>query len=425
MPKQQRLISRLRRGATDAFIMRSLSVFFLFLMHTVLARALGPKEYGTFSYALALAGFLATIVPLGWPTAMMRFMAQYTTEKAWALLRGAFVRAHQTTFASSILVAITLWAISYWLPAATKLKTSLHFTTILLPIIAYAPLRRNAFQGLQRIKCSIVPDSIVLPILVILGAFTFTVTTASNALSIYLVASLVVLFFSSILLWRSLPVEVRQTQPKFQTYAWLRVTLPMVLGGLSQIIMNRTDVLMLGAMINMKAVGLYSAANRIAALNIFVLGAVNTIAAPMLAHSYHSGRQDQFITIFRKAILWSTLGALPLFIIMIIWPQDLLVFFGKEFIRGMPLLRVLAAGQFVNAVTGPVGFALLMTKREHQFAFSMAIIAIINIIGNFIIIPTWGALGAAWVTAGSIMILNGWQLWLSMRPNITGKRNYA
>jgi O-antigen/teichoic acid export membrane protein len=191
------------------------------------------------------------------------------------------------------------------------------------------------------------------------------------------------------------------------------IALPMMFGKISQIIMNRTDVLMLGAMSNMETVGIYSAANRFSTIITFVLGSINIIAAPMLATAYHNADTDQFRVIIRKGMLWSIWGALPLFAIIIIWPQVLLGFFGTEFVQGAVLLKVLAFGQLLNAVTGPVGFALLMAGTERQFAFTVSVVAVGNVIGNLIAIPIWGALGAAWVTAASLITLNGWQFFLS------------
>jgi O-antigen/teichoic acid export membrane protein len=198
-----------------------------------------------------------------------------------------------------------------------------------------------------------------------------------------------------------------------------------VFGGLSQVIMNRTDVVMLGAMVDMSSVGLYSAANRIATLNTFVLGAVSTIAVPMMAAAFHAGRHRQNRTILRYTMLLSTLGALPLFAIMVLRPQFLLGVFGPEFTHGGSLLQVLAFGQFVNAATGPVGFALLMTGRERVFAWTMGAAAAGNVVGNLIAIPIWGAVGAAAVTAVSVVLLNGCQLLLTFKSkaNLQPRRN--
>jgi len=46
--------------------------------------------------------------------------------------------------------------------------------------------------------------------------------------------------------------------------------------------LNRTDIVMIGAITGTEAAGFYSAAARIAELVIFGLNAVNTIAAPII-----------------------------------------------------------------------------------------------------------------------------------------------
>lgn len=398
--------SRLWRGTVEAFVLRAAGIGLLFLMHSVLGRLIGPEGYGSFSYALALAGLLSVVVPLGWPTALMRFIAQYVEHQRWGLLHGAILRAHQITFIFSGLVALALWTITYWKDFTPSMVTSLRFAAVLLPLLAFVALRRKAFQGLERVKASIIPEDIILPLLVVGGATAFAVTTASQALLVYFAAAFLVFLLGSVWLWYSLPVEGRSAPLELKTREWMAIALPMVFGGISQMIIKRTDVLMLGAMVDLETVGIYTAANRIAMLITFVLGSVNIIAAPMLAAAYHGARHEQFKTIIRKAMLWSTIGGLPLFGVMILWPQWLLSFFGPQFVQGKLLLQVLAIGQLFNAATGPVGFAMLMTGMERTFAWTTGIVSMGNVLGNLVAIPIWGALGAAMVAAISIAVLN-------------------
>ena len=256
------ILSRLRRGTVEAFVLHAIGFGLLFLMHIVLGRAVGTEGYGTFSYALALAGVLAIIVPLGWPTALMRFVAQYVGQQHWGLLRGAVRRAYQITFLSAVLAASGLWGLSYWSGISSELATSLRFAAILLPLLAFVGLRRKALQGLQRIKSSIAIEEVFLPLLVISGVYLFAVNNSSGALSLYAGAAFLAFVAGSFLLWRNLPPQRQTAKPEFRTRAWTAVAIPMAFGGLSQIILNRTDMVMLGAMTNMEAVGLYGAATR-------------------------------------------------------------------------------------------------------------------------------------------------------------------
>jgi len=250
---------------------------------------------------------------------------------------------------------------------------------------------------------------------VMAACFTFTVTTASRALWVYWMAALVVLLMASISVWKRIPAEVKIARSEFQTGQWVAVALPMMVGGITQIIMNRSGTLLLGAMVDMETVGLFTAANRLSNLNTFILGAISTITMPMLAASFHGGRKKQLSQVMRQAILWSACGSLPLFLIMVIWPDFLLGLFGTSFKEGAPLLRVLALGQYVNAATGPVGLNLLMSGKERKFALSIVVITAVNILASYLVIPHYGSIGVAWVTAASVAVLNGWLLFLTIR----------
>jgi O-antigen/teichoic acid export membrane protein len=413
MKEASSILSRMRRGALEAFVLHVLGVGLLFLMHTVLARFLGSGEYGIYSYAHTITTLLAVFVPLGWPSALMRFIAQYQEEQSWGLLRGALMRAHQITLIVALGVALLLWVTATVLPLAGEVRTSLQYAALLLPVLSFVGLRRKALQAIQKVMASIAFEEILLPLLVLLICVTCTVRTAPQALWSHWSAAVAVFAAASWWLWRHLGEEARRAQPEYETTHWMRVALPMMFGGITQIILNRADVLILGAMVDMKAVGIYSAAQRLAGLNTFVLGAINTMAAPMFAAAYHGNRHEQFRLVMAKAMVWSTVGSLPLFLFMLLWPQALLRFFGAEFSAGAHLLQILALGQMVNAVTGPVGFNLLMSGKERQFAYTLAVVATVNVLANVVIIPRFGTLGAAWVAAISVGLLNAWQLFLT------------
>lgn len=398
--------SSLGRGTVEAFVLRAGGAGLLFLMHIVLGRTIGPEGYGTFSYVLALSMILAMVVPLGWPTALMRFIAQYIEQQRWGLLRGAVKRAYQVTFLFAMVAASVLFGISYWSHVSPEMAANLRYASLLLPLLASVALRRNALQGLQRVKASIIPEEIILPLLMIAGVYLFVVSTGAGALFVYAGVALLTFLLSNIWLLRSLPLESRAAKPEFQTRMWMTVALPMVFADFSQLAIGRTDVLILGATMDAGSVGLYSAASRIALLSTFVMTAVNTIGMPMLASAYYGGRLDQFRSIMCRAALWSTLGALPLFAAMIFFPQLLLGFFGPEFTQGALLLRLLALGQFINALTGLVGSALVMTGHQRTFALVVALVAAGNVLGLLVAIPTWGVVGAAVVTTTSVATLN-------------------
>jgi O-antigen/teichoic acid export membrane protein len=405
IPKE--VFMTLRRGAIEALMLRVLGTGILFLMHFYLARRVGATGYGIISYTISMAAVLAVAVSIGWPTALMRLMAQYTEQKQWSLLRGAVIRSHQVTILVALGVGVGLWMFGVLSDIDKGLATSLRYCGLLLPLVSLAALRRRAFLGLHRVKASAVPDEILFPGLFIVALYVLNVVEAEQALKVQVVGSFIVSVGAYVYFWKMLPSETRSVRAKYKTREWLLISGPMLLAGMSQLILNRTDVLLLGAMTDLREVGLYSAANRVALLITFVMTSVNAIGAPMLTSAFYGERHENFRHILSVSMIWCTVGALPFFAIMFAWPGALLRLFGAEFVEGAILLRILSLGQLVNAMTGLVGTVLTMTGKERTFAWTTGIIALGNAVADLIVIPIWGSVGAAVVTATSVALMNG------------------
>ena len=403
------VLGRLKRGAVEAFALKVTGIGLLFLMHMLIGRRLGAESYGGFSYAIALAQVLVVVVPLGWPTAAMRFIAQYQEQGLPGALRGVAIRAHQVTLAGAVLAALVVWMVAAtgWLEPG--LAAALLYAAILLPLLAFSRLYALAFQGLQRVRLSMIPEQILLPLAVVIGILALKPAGLQRFFMLYVLLLAAICLLSGALFWRRMPPR-SETPSDYRTGLWMAVALPIVFGAVGQIVLKRMDVMMLGAMADMETVGLYAASSRIANLAIIGLAAVNVLAAPMLSAAHHSGRRQRVRSLLLLSMAISTFGALPLVAVMVLMPEAILGLFGDEFRDAATVLRILAVGQLVNAVTGSVGFALLMTGRERQYAVTFLAVAAANVTANYVVIPIYGALGAAVVSAASFTLLNGWQL---------------
>jgi O-antigen/teichoic acid export membrane protein len=185
-----------------------------------------------------------------------------------------------------------------------------------------------------------------------------------------------------------------------------------------QTLLNRTDILMLGVMTDMGTVGAFGSASRIAAVISFPLYAINTVAAPMLSASYQTGKIAEFFMLLRKAMRWSTLTALPIFSVIFFWPEAPLLLFGNEFVEQAQLIvRILVTGEFVNAATGPIGLALLMSGRERHLATIIGGVVLFKLGVNIIAIDYLGGVGAAIVRSFCLILLNAicWYSCLGMK----------
>lgn len=398
--------SQLSRNTVQIFVLRAGGMGLLFLMHIMLARRLGPNGYGVVSYALSVASFGALLACLGLHNGILRFAAQYLDQERWGDLKGVLVRSFQIILVTSSTGAVLIAIISTTVAMNEATRQSFLYAAMVLPLAALGLWRINAARGLGGTSVAFVPEEVILPSAVILALLAFSLGQPGPAVWAYVAAAATATLLGIGWLLLSIPPQARKARAVTHTRFWLSVSLPMTVASVTQLSLTRADVLLIGALTTMDETGRYIAASRVALLASFTLRIVDAVVAPMISAAFHSGRRKELREVFLLGLGISILGCLPFFIIGVFMPQPLLRIFGDGYLEAAPVLRILLVGQFINAMTGPIAFLLLMTGYEKAYAKAIGAAALLSIIANLVVIPRWGIIGAACVTAATIAILN-------------------
>lgn len=403
----------LARGAIGAFIVKITGAGVLFGLHVLLARLLGVGQYGIYVYAITWLNILAILCLLGFQTSLVRFIAEYNVKQQWGLLRGILRRSTQIVLSFSILVGIIAAIIIFFLRhrLSGELAIAFYIAFGLLPIFALCRLREAALRALKHVVQSELLLKIIRPAL--LAAFVaFLFMTVSNSLrathviSCNLAVLVIVFFTGTVLLHKALPEPASQAEPAYAQRQWLKVSPPLLLIAGMHIILKRTDIIMIGAILGPDDAGIYSAASRISNLVVFALMAINAILAPMVSELYHTGRKQELqriITLAARAIFVFTL---MVSIALAVSGKFVLSLFGLEFIIAYVPLLILLCGQIVNALAGSVGLIMTMTGHQNQAGAIVAVSAAVNIMLNALLIPLMGLIGAAISTAFTMVLWN-------------------
>jgi O-antigen/teichoic acid export membrane protein len=185
----------------------------------------------------------------------------------------------------------------------------------------------------------------------------------------------------------------------------ISTTLPMMMTNSLFLVMNWTDVLMLGAFSDDAAVGIYNVALKIAALNSIVLIAVNSIAMPKYAELFKFNKV-RFKQLVKAVSFISFLASAPVFFLILLFPEFILGLFGTEFQAGNQAMIVLSFGQMFAAFSGSTVILMNMTGKEKNVLYVLLVSVLINFVLNYVLIPVLGINGAAYATAFSTVLLN-------------------
>lgn len=193
----------------------------------------------------------------------------------------------------------------------------------------------------------------------------------------------------------------------------IKVGVPIGVAGVLIISYARIDQIIVFTIAGSGAAGLYSAVYNLLDQAHFVPMSILTTLAPVIAASWPSDRERLLRTtrLTAEVLAVTSLGGLA-FSIAAAEPVVNLVF-GPEFDSAAPALPVLAAA-FVFISFGYLNGNLLVALGLQRRVMRISLIAlVVNLLGNFALVPLVGFMGAAWMTlvtevvvcAGSLVLI--------------------
>lgn len=408
----------MRQKIFGTFGLKILFTGLSFVTSILLARILGSEAYGIYTYTNTWILLLGILGGLGLRNVLVREIAIYQANFNPGLLRG-LIRWSNIIVSLVSLAIVTITAMIIWLfvyDYSQQLAWYFWITLAMLPFLTLSSLRQGAMQGLGKLVMGEIPETLLQPILflILLTVSWFFLPETQNLyliLAIKLFTMIIAFIVGNILLSKTLMSVSKVDLLQYTSSKWAKSIVPFLLIGLTHTINHKTDTLMLGYIQAPEVVGIYSVASRGAGIINFILVAVNSAIAPIIAQLYAANSLNQLQKLItkssQKTFIISLLAA-SCFALLGTW---FLRLFGSEFIQGYRALVILCIAQVFNAFIGSVGILLDMTGHEKDSAVGISISSVGNIILNTLLIPRWGMEGAATATALSIVI---WNIYLTI-----------
>jgi O-antigen/teichoic acid export membrane protein len=175
-----------------------------------------------------------------------------------------------------------------------------------------------------------------------------------------------------------------------------RYGLPLTAGALAGVVMGCFDTLFLGVTVGALPVASYAAAMSLASLVGVVAGSFDNVFLPRCAYLLGHNRFDELSRTYRFAINASVLSNYPLVFVLIAWAGEVLqLTFGPEYRSAAFLLQILALSNYLNNLLGPNHAGVkALGRSDISFRASMLIIGLKVLLG-VLLIPYYGAAGAA------------------------------
>ncbi|MGQ9583499.1 MAG: oligosaccharide flippase family protein [Thermoplasmatota archaeon] len=406
---------RVVRGIGWNFVGMALGSVAGFLTSIVLARLLGPSDYGSLALVLSVLNVLVVASSLGFEFALNKFIPILATERR----AGAILPLVRSLTLAKLALSLALAAVVLLVarPVAEgffkKPELTLYIQLLTLMVVPYSlePIFRAVLTGFYLQKFINLLDAgakllyFVLASVVLLARYGVV-----GVLLVNLLANLVFVSLAARRSYAVLPREEGGTTPaplravlKYSLILYIYTIMNFILG-------QQLDLIMIGSMLeDVREVAFYTVAYSLSYtvlsfLSLALMGGITlTYFSELHAQRDMEGLRRGYIVMLEYLFVFiiplAAVGAL-------LAPEILMLLYGESFATGravlllslyFPTMALIKIGTLTSTFMSAM-------DQERRLVTSRAIFGCVNIVLNYLLIPRYGALGAlAGTTTASIV----------------------
>jgi len=412
------LTKRHIRGSSLLLAGRMFSLGGNFLVQILVVRYLSKSDYGALAYALSVVSMGSSLAGLGLERAVKRFVPIYHEEKDFSAMFGTIVFSLTSVIGVGLGVVLLVFGLKGFIGSAIvhdPLAFALLLTLIALsPIQAIDMLFQNLLAALAKPR-AIFFRRHVLPPLLKLAAILLVMLVEGNVRLLaagYLIAGILGGLVCFVLLWRILKEQnlLRHFHPGALTFNTRKIVgfcLPLLTQDLVPIFKTTVAVMLLEHMAGTKEVAEFRAVLSVAGLSLIVFDSFKMLYIPTASRLFVHKDLDGINEVFWQTGIWTTLITFPIFAASLLLAKPITVlFFSERYAEAGTVLAWLAVGHYFHASMGLNAQTLQVYGKVRFIAFVNVSMILAGLALNLLLIPRFGAEGAAMATSGAMVVQN-------------------
>lgn len=366
----------------------------------LIIRLLGPADFGTYSLIVVAVGLTAAVTTFRLDMHLVAELPGVVQETEGVDSNSELFR--RVVRASYLLtLPVSLVAASFIMSTFSGSQRLTYLVGVLEVFLSPWLLCRAVLQVQMRQR-AIAGAAIAGRLAWLLSVGVIFFAHLSRPLFWIVVGRVAALIVESILVIRSSHVSI--SLPSYlkvwnfrPEIAVLRASAPLVISGLGGTLYNRIDQPILAALRGRVETGIYAAGVRLAELPSVIPAIVQSVSQPLMVRLHRERDEEGLATAVSDSLLLMLIpGGFVIALLAGNGEALARLLFGDEF-RGTGLVIVLLAlaevGVFVGATFSSVALAL---NRRRILVSSTVIGLGVNLTVNLLLIPSQGAVGAAW-----------------------------
>ena len=369
-----------------------------FAVTLAVARHLMPEAFGRLSFLLALASLASPCMALGLNSLVTREVLQRPNAQHLIIGSSIVMRSLAGAVVAGLMLAVT----SQYLPGEELVLIAvLLFSTIFNAFAVvdfwlqarmanrYAALLRLAVISVFSLaRLLAVWFDAGLPVFIYLLAIEFVVQGLLYLVVYHRLGGGV----------QTLRISAEECRTLLRQSRWL------LLSGIAAILYLKVDQIMLGVMLDDRAVGIYAAAARLSEVWYFVPAAIVTALFPHLIDKRATDTERYGLDVQKLNDLLFSLALLVALVMSVTVGWLLPAMFGKAYAESVPVLMVHIWAAILVFMRALLSKWLIAEELLRLSLLTQVCGAVANVGLNYYLIPLYGPLGAAYATVISYTV---------------------
>jgi O-antigen/teichoic acid export membrane protein len=406
------------RGSTLLLSGRVIAMAANFVVQVLVVRYLSKSDYGAFAYAFSIISLGSSLAVFGFDKTVTRFVPIYQERGEYHKLFGAIIMMVSTVISLSFFLVLLVFGLRGWIteffvsdPLALQLLLVLIF---LMPIQALDSLLIGMLAIFSKpssifFRRYVLGPSLRISIVLLLILFHENVYflsigyIAAGAIGIVIYYGILIRDLRSQELWNRFNIQ----KIKFPVKEIFSFSAPLLTSNFVYMIRTQLVIILLEYFRNTLDVAAYRAVQPVADLNTTVIQSFSLLFMPTMARMFARKDQEGIDDLYWQSAVWITVISFPIFLITFSLAQPLTVLlFGERYAESGWIMAVLAFGYYFNAALGYNADTLRIYGRL-RYTVAIDFVAMFISLGlNLILIPRYGAIGAAVGTCGTLVLYN-------------------
>jgi O-antigen/teichoic acid export membrane protein len=381
-------------------ILRVFGVLILFGFTLFLTTNFSPKIVGQYDFVRSFLLLIGSICLLGCDQSILYFRGRLKHFNALFTLKKIYQKMVGILFVMAIILFLIVLGIGNEFINAFFSDQGVYLILLkssgILFFYGLTTLNTEVFRALDKFYIAELFRNTIKYIPLILGAILlFYIQKEMYLVDVFLIGFVILAVITTIL---ALHYFSKATTINTELISYKEIIVksyPIAISGMALFLLMSFDIMFLKKYGDDATVAFYSLAVKLMTILSMVIITVNITVSTKIAEYFSIKNKTALNTIVKNSSRLIFSITLPVTVLICIFSEYILSFFGEDYVAAKNALLILMIGQGICSAFGSAAVYLNMTGRQHIFQLILIAAVFLNFGLNWLLIPEHGMTGAA------------------------------